>query len=381
MRVLVLDTIHGGAVLAEALLRNGDDVDAIDVYRGGTLTPEEAATRRYDVITAPVHLNPDYPLLHTGTPVLSHHEMTGNLAVPLGVRLIEITGARGKTTTAFALAHVMPGRGVLHTSRGTFLYPEKRLLFKKSITPASLLFALAAAKTEDAEWVIAEESAGVTGVGELGILTSERDYEIAAGKKSALEAKLTSLARCKAVLVPAAVSHRGETWQTIESFAQVQGTEVHTASGVFSTPLLHFAGYRAALQTAAAAACVLGIDPSPLSVFEAIEGRMCLRERDGVIVLDNANSGTNAENTAEAVRYLTDVMKTPFVLVIGEEHHAVCEGFSKEAAEKLIEEVQPAAVIFVRSENGKTLAEAEGEAVKKAREMRAAVLLAVKTWR
>lgn len=380
MRVLVLDTIHGGAVLAEALLRNGDDVDAIDVYRGGTLTPEEAATRKYDVITAPVHLDPDYPLLHTGTPVLSHHEITGKLCHGLDIKLIEITGARGKTTTAFALAHIMPGRGILHTSRGTFLYPERKLLFKKSITPASLLFALTAAKTENAEWVIAEESAGVTGIGALGILTSDRDYKIAAGKKSALEAKLKSLERCSSVLVPEPVLRKAE-WKTIESLAEVRGTEIQTPAGAVANPLMYFAGYRAALQTAAAAACVLGIDPRPLSGFKAIEGRMCLREKDGVTILDNANSGTNAENTREAAGYLREKVKTPFVLVIGEEHHAVCEGFAKEAVQSLIDELLPAAVIPVTKDNGLTLAEAEEEAVKKACEMHAAVLLAVKTWR
>ena len=88
MKVLVLDTIHGGTILAEALLRNGDDVDALDVYRGVGLTPEEAASRKYDLITSPVHLDPAYSLLDTKTPVISHHEMTRRLAGPKNNDLI-----------------------------------------------------------------------------------------------------------------------------------------------------------------------------------------------------------------------------------------------------------------------------------------------------
>ena len=46
MRVLVLDTIHGGAVLAEALVRKGDDVDAVDVYRGKMMSADDAEKRQ-----------------------------------------------------------------------------------------------------------------------------------------------------------------------------------------------------------------------------------------------------------------------------------------------------------------------------------------------
>ncbi len=371
MRILVLDTIHGGAVLAEALLRHGDDVDAIDVYRGGTLTPEEAATREYDLITAPVHLDPDYPLLHTGTPVISHHEMTRRLIGTCSIPLIEITGARGKTTTAFALASLMPGPGILHTSRGTFRFPEKKLLFKKSITPASLLFALRAAETEHAGWIIAEESAGVSGAGVLGILTSERDYPIGAGKKSALEAKRESLAGCSEVLDP----------ERVEALTAVEDMMITSSAGSFENPLVALSGYRQALRTAAAAAVLLGCDASPLSSFSAIEGRMCLADVDGVPVLDNSNSGTTAENTREAAAYLRRVSGRPLVLVIGEERHAVCEGFSDAGQDAVIADIAPDAVIRLTRENALSFDSARAAAIRQAQKTGAAVLLAVKTWR
>ena len=142
MQVLVLDTIHGGSAIAAAYAAAGADADAVDVYRDTTPDAERRAQKRqYDLVAAPVHLDPDNPLLllHR-SPVITHHEAVRRL---LGVHLprpmVEITGTQGKTTTAHALAHILPGPGVLHTSAGTYLFPDKQFLEKTSITPASVL--------------------------------------------------------------------------------------------------------------------------------------------------------------------------------------------------------------------------------------------------
>src|SRR5208337_4268320 len=196
MRILVLDTIHGGGDIGTAFARAGDAVDLVDVYRG--TTPEaagRAATGSYDLVVAPVHLDPAHPLLARRSPagpVITHHEavcrlLDGRVPRPM----IEITGAQGKTTTAHALAHLMPGPGILHTSTGTYAMPGLRLLFKKSITPASGLDAAEKA-VSCGGWLVAEESLGVTGAGDLAIITSPLDYRCAAGKKSALAEKVAS---------------------------------------------------------------------------------------------------------------------------------------------------------------------------------------------
>ncbi|MDO5844589.1 MAG: coenzyme F430 synthase [Methanocorpusculum sp.] len=376
MRVLVLDTIHGGATLAEALLRRGDDVDAIDVYRGGTLTPEEAVKRKYDCITAPIHLDPDYSLLHTETKIVSHHEMTKDLIGDFSKPIIEITGSRGKTTTAFAVASLFDTKSILHTSRGTFLMPEGKLLFKKSITPASLLFAVKAAETYGAQRIIAEESVGVTGVGELGILTSTDDYKIAAGKKSALEAKLKSLEPCQKVLVPKGISKK-PGWETIDDIISVNGNKLTYSGGSFENPLLSIPLYCDVIKTAAAAAVILGISPEKLAGFSAIEGRMNLFEEDGVTVMDNSNSGTTAQGCIEAAKFLRKNSDKKIILAIGQEFHAVCEGFSEEEIQKAVYEIAPAKVI--RAE--KSFDEVRDEALRLAKENDGCVLLGVKTWR
>ena len=74
--------------------------------------------------------------------------------------MIEITGARGKTTTAHALASLLPGNGILHTSNGTFRFPEKNWILRSSITPGSVLAAVKLAQ-EIHGWLIVEESLGM----------------------------------------------------------------------------------------------------------------------------------------------------------------------------------------------------------------------------
>ena len=197
MHILVLDTIHGGEDIAAALRQRGDIVDAVDVYRGTGIPESVAASRRYDLVTAPVHLIPSYPLL-AKAPVKTHHEMVRELVVPPRIS-VEITGARGKTTTAFALAHLMTdlGCGILHTSSGTFLMPERELLWRKSITPASVIAASESAEKLGAEWLIAEESVGVAGCGTLCILPSGHEYPIAVGQPRALVDKCRLLVDCQ----------------------------------------------------------------------------------------------------------------------------------------------------------------------------------------
>ena len=203
MHILVLDTIHGGYAIGEAFSARGDRVDCVDVYRGeSVIDVPTARAGSYDLIVAPVHLDPDHPLLTSAqAPVISHHEavrllLGENIPQPM----IEITGARGKTTTAHALASLMPGAGILHTSTGTYRFPGKEWISQSSITPASVLAAAKLAMDING-WLIAEESLGVSGAGTLSIITSDGDYACAAGKKSAVAAKVESAKHARHLLL------------------------------------------------------------------------------------------------------------------------------------------------------------------------------------
>ena len=403
MRVLVLDTIHGGSEIGKAFLQAGNNVDAVDVYRGTTPDAESrAAGTTYDLVVAPVHLDPAHPLLAGRTePVITHHEavrrlLEGKVPHPM----IEITGTQGKTTTAHALAHILAGPGILHTSTGTYAMPGRRLLYKKSITPASVLDA-AEETIALSGWLVAEESLGVTGAGDLAIITSPIDYRCAAGKRSALAAKVASAQKSPHLLCAPGVPSGGHP-DTIhlDDVVSVAGDrctiDAAGRSGAFTNPLLALPGYRVPLALAGAAALLLGQDPAPLSRFHGVPGRMEVRKERGIVVIDNANSGTNAETTIEAARYARACSGSPEItLVIGtvKGDGAVCEGFPEEQILSAIRAARPRALIWVGNppKQGsnpdlpvidavcQTLKEAERCA--RERTQTGAIVLAVKTWR
>ena len=119
-------------------------------------------------------------------------------------------------------------------------------------------------------------------------------------------------------------------------------------AGSFGNPLLTLAGYKTPLMVAAAAGCMLGFDPVSLRVFTALPGRMALTSENGHYVIDNANSGSTSQTTIEASRYARSVSgEDNLVLVIGQEAHAVCEGFQPEEIVRTIETVRPCRVVIV----------------------------------
>jgi len=352
MRILVLDTIHGGIEIARFLRELGHFVDVIDVYRGKTgLDPASASARVYDLAVAPVHLNPFHPLLRAlSIPVITHHQaVRWILGTQRPSPLVEITGARGKTTTAFALAAVMKNSGILHTSRGTYQLPGETLIWKSSITPASLVpAARKAARTGG--WLIAEESLGFSGSGDLGIVTSADDYLFAGGMRHALQEKIRSGQGMPRLLVAPGIDSPGTL--KVEELVSVDG-DICTylfggIAGEFKNRLLLLDGYRTSLMLAAAAGCILGYDPAELSSFQAIEGRMSTAWQGPILIVDNANSGTNSMTTISAALYAREITgEKTVVLVIGREPGAICEGFPAANVDDAIRTICPEQVILV----------------------------------
>jgi len=405
MHILVLDTIHGGKEISDSYADAGNVVDVVDIYTGTTPeTLENSKSRTYDLIVAPVHMDPDHILLSNHcAPVITHHEAVRRLlGEKLPVPMIEITGARGKTTTAYALAHILPGNGELHTSAGTYAYPTKNLLWKRSITPASVL---AAAKyaNHHAGWLVAECSLGVTGAGDLAIITSAEDYSFAAGKKSAIKEKIASLTHAKRILVADGISCDNGNVVHVEDIVRCKGMnctiKLDGVCVILTNPLFSLAPYRTPLMLAAAAAMMLNVDPTPLNNFTALPGRLSVSHEKGIIIIDMANSGTNIATTECAARYARHLSGTDeLTLVIGQAKGdgAVCEGFSFDQILSAIVKVRPAKVIWVgritdpESEDYlsikdiinahcTTLDEGRKAAIEKTD--KGSIVLAVKTWR
>ncbi|EHQ34595.1 coenzyme F430 synthase [Methanoplanus limicola] len=369
MNILVLDTIHGGDEISRRLISLGHNTDTVDVYRHKSgISEGSALLKNYDLTASPVHLDPEYPLLKKECRIISHHQAA---AMIIGDKkpelMIEITGAKGKTTTAHALAHVLRthnNRLLLHTSKGTVEFPGGKTLWKKSITPASVIDAALYAH-ENGLWLIAEESLGVTGAGDIAILTSKEDYPIASGKKSAIKAKLGSMKNSGTVITAPGEDPGGNTGAYhSEDITEVKNGVCRYSykgiNGSFRNPLLEISGYKKALQTAAATACILGIDPACLKDFLALEGRMSSGKRGSNIIIDNSNSGVNKQTTLDAVRYARKVSpKENLTLVIGLEANNICEGFP---AEDILDAIRQSGAdkVVLAGEAARLKEEAEG---------------------
>jgi len=405
MHILVLDTIHGGKEIGDTYADSGNVVDLVDVYTGTTPeTLKNSIKTTYDLIVAPVHMDPDHILLsNRSTSVITHHEAVHRLlGEKLPVPMIEITGARGKTTTAYALAHILSGNGVLHTSAGTYAYPTKNLLWKRSITPASVLAAVRYANHHSG-WLVAEISLGVTGAGDLAIITSAENYTFAAGKKSAIKEKIASLKHAKRILVAEGISCEYGNVVHIGDIARCDGmkctVELDGNCIILTNPLFSLPPYRTPLMLAAAAAMMLNVDPTPLNNFTALPGRMAVSHKKALIIVDMANSGTNIATTECAARYARHLAGTSeLTLVIGqvEGDGAVCEGFSFDQIVSTIEKVRPTKVIWVGripdpvSDNYRSVQDIinahcttfeEGRKAAIEKTDKGSIVLAVKTWR
>jgi coenzyme F430 synthetase len=357
MYILVLDTIHGGKAIGDAFAARGDQVDLVDVYRGESdVDVGTALSRNYDLVVAPVHLDPSHPLVaHARAPVITHHEavrqlLDGDLPEPM----IEITGARGKTTTAHALASIMPGSGILHTSTGTYRFPEKTLVSRSGITPGSVIAAARLARGIRG-WLIAEESLGVTGAGTIAIITSREDYSFAAGQKNAVSAKVDSTKHSRLLLLAEGIpADYREGIVHIGDVATTHGTEctitLNGNSCRFTNPLLALPGYHDAIMLAATAALMMGIDPASLSAFAALPGRMSVSYDRDVLIVDNANSGTNLATTIDAAQYArTASGQQEITLVIGQQEGdgAVCEGFPHDQILAAVDTIHPDRLVWV----------------------------------
>jgi UDP-N-acetylmuramyl pentapeptide synthase len=106
---------------------------------------------------------------------------------------------------------------------------------------------------------------------------------------------------------------------------------------IFSASLLsgyNISAYKTAFTAASAAALMLGIEPdtvaSVLEGFRGLSGRMQERELNGVVLIDNSNSGMDILSSEKALEYALlkkkDEKKSDIILVLGEEASQVCEG-------------------------------------------------------
>jgi UDP-N-acetylmuramyl pentapeptide synthase len=390
--IAVLDLTHGGAVIARKLTKLTGSVTGVDVYR--TLDPEslnelenegiKTSTEPldpldFDLLIAPVHLDPGYPMLAGAAtrniPVLSHHQAVGQILSTYDLTnktLIELTGTKAKTSTSILLADILSAKKkvISHTSRGL----EDRItgtIIKKglSITPASILTALDAVNDAgvDFDVFIAEVSIGGTGYADIGIITTiANDYKIANNTKLASDAKrrmiLDAKPASKLVVNNDALRFFGVCRRDIEviSFTDSVNATCNVYFEDFDKKggtIAYFLGkengkihirealdydihsYKTAFVCATAAALALDIDADTIERaflgFKGAQGRMTKKSVDGRIIIDNSNSGMDIRTAQKALKYAQE-KEGRIVMVLGEEAKEVCEGLDPSGVERFI---------------------------------------------
>ena len=228
MDILVIDLTHGGVKIAVSYAKKGRKVCCYDIYN--TLKGiDKRMLEIYNIkliqledlkefrdkikVIYPIHLpltqkdikkyNPN--LKYTFT---THHKAIAELLNDWGENIdkIEITGVKGKTSCAFMLKEILiDDNPLLLSSLGALIYEDKKeITLQKniSITPANIKETIDLAyklanpicggeiKDRIYNCAIFESSLGVSGIGDVGLLTNiVEDYPIARNKSSASIAK------------------------------------------------------------------------------------------------------------------------------------------------------------------------------------------------
>jgi UDP-N-acetylmuramyl pentapeptide synthase len=349
-KVAVLDTIHGGAIIARRMVESGLQAEAFEVYHH---TPNLAG---FDLVVAPVHLAPGNPALALARTakkkIITHHQAVGELLrgrVDPAMEVFEITGTHSKTSTALLLAMMLSWQKKVlsHTTLGLEIWQDgkARLLEKGlSITPGNVIRAREEALAHGVEALICEISLGGTGLADYGIVTSlSGDYSIANATKWASTAKLQMLTLAKSGAKLLANSDAGLSPDV--SFARGGRIYARPDSLIFAKEEVHldlgedldFMGYETAIAGAAAAAELAGVPRSmvaqALTGFDGFSGRMKIKRRPNQTFFDSSNSGLKVKDVARA---LDRASGRDLFVVVGEDKETVCEGMNILALSELL---------------------------------------------
>jgi len=390
-KAAVLDTIHGGRTICKKLREFGADAVAINIYEGVS-APHPIDL--FDVVIAPVHAHTQLTARAEalGIPVLTHHQVVGQLARQTKALqhalVFEVTGVTGKTTLASLLGIAFCDRKLLTlTSRGLEICENGKCVAKKrlSITPASILTALDLARDQDfdPDVCIFEVSLGGTGLADVNILTSlSPEYDIAQETKTSTFAKLQMLANAKVnscLVTSTETASRVEAGRCLNTFGDERATvhykdkniktdevtvaynDLATTDGNRVSGELRFTptgcydlvSYQDALLCFVGAALCSKLDPKVvtqrLAHFKGVTGRMVASTIERRVLIDNSNSGLEAASAKRAICYGFTLKKPGHkaVLIIGTEAKNVCNGIPPEALATLAEDAALDDVVVV----------------------------------
>ena len=403
MHYLVIDMTHGGVKIAVSLAKKGKIVNAYDIYN--TLNPiDRQMLEIYDVnvieldylknlkgqikVISPVHLPLTHEEIKSNNPELkytfiTHHEAVGEILENWGedIPKIEVTGVKGKTSSVFMLKEILiDDNPLILSSLGAILYAnEKEMILKKniSITPANiketidLAYKIANPICEIAEGsvksqklkkyrsAIFESSLGVTGIGDVGLLTNmTENYPIAKNKSDAATAK-SQVFNCNVVVIEkesldkyySDTAHNkvnsfslrdknanmylknaeyspDETTVTVE-YHDVKTVNENVMNGkltlkTFAPGRHHVSNVLGVVLTCISLELPHGKIIEGLKNYKGIPGRTNKKQIKNSIIIEEINPGINTTAIKESIEMI-DNLDDYYVVVVGGDYGITCE--------------------------------------------------------
>ena len=424
MNILVIDLTHGGVKIAVSLAKKGNDVYCFDIYNT-IKNIEKRMLDIYDIeliqledlkkfngdlkVIYPIHLPLTTDEIEKYNPDLNYTFVTHHDAIAEILRIwgedidkIEVTGVKGKTSCVFMLKEILiDDNPLLLSSLGALIYEDKKeIILQKniSITPANIKECIDLAyrlanpicggeiKDRIYNCAIFESSLGVSGIGDVGLLTNIiEDYPIAKNKSSASIAK-KQVFKCDIVCCEkksldkyySNVKHdkinsfslddktsnlytENIDYSLDETTIDIVYKNVKTKSG----KLIHgkmevksFApGPHHVLNVLGVVATALSLDihdhriKDGLKNYKGISGRTNKKIIENSIIIEEINPGINTKAIEASINMLND--KSNYIISIGGDYGITCEEIDEDSVADLINNLDEE--IILTGEVGKSI--------------------------
>lgn len=408
MNNLVIDMTHGGVKIAISLAKKGKNVLAYDIYN--TLSAiDKKMLEIYDVwllndlselkdykgemrVIYPIHLPLTFDEIASNNPDLSytftsHHEIVCELLKDWGSDIIkiEITGVKGKTSCVFMLKEILIDENpLILSSLGALLYENgNEIILKKdiSIAPANiketidLAYKIANPICKIADGIVESEnlrkynsaifesSLGVSGIGDVGLLTNiSENYPIAKKRSCAAEAK-RQVFRCKSVvcekesldeyysdvkhpkintfslddktanLYVEKVSYSLDKTEIAVKYENVMTIDDDILNGSLTLKTFAPGSHHVKNVLGVILACItLKIDENKiidgLANYNGITGRTTKRSKGDSIIIEEINPGINTDAIRQSINMIGDLKD--WYVAIGGDYGITCEEIDEE---------------------------------------------------
>lgn len=324
---------------------------------------------------APVHMKKLFKIDY------SHHEFTSYLVKKhqqkygWNFKLIQVTGVKGKTSTANFTASLLEDYNILLLTSNNLSYisNKKSIILDDSlsITPASIIESIDIAKKHDLldkiDYFIMEVSLGVIPDGFISILTNIlEDYPIASGQSSASLAK-ESIFKSKYTLcdkkalddyysdkeaLSVSISDDDaefylsdieydffNTKFTFHHEGNIYDLESFAPSDFYLNNILFALGVASILD--------IGMDKirPNLSKLNSVEGRFSYKKIDDMLIVEDVNPGLNTTSIKNSINNLNRYYEN-FIIILGGDYGITCEEIDEKKLLNYLETISNKNVIL-----------------------------------